>query len=113
MIAELPQPEKRKPGRPKGTPNKSAQITRDEIIRRGAPVKLLCDIAAGRKIKAAGIDGKPTAVFPTLEQRKDAAKILAHKVISDLKTNEITTPNGTLPAVEALLAFAQTLVTPK
>ena len=55
---------KRKPGRPpgyprsggrqKGTPNKTSMLGRDFIIKKGAPIEILCKIAKGEKVLAAG-----------------------------------------------------------
>ncbi len=54
---------KRKPGRPKGlprtggrakgTPNRTNQITRDFIVKNGAPVAFLCSVVKGRRFTSA------------------------------------------------------------
>ena len=54
---------KRKPGRPKGlprtggrargTPNKKNQVTRDFVIREGAPLAFLCGVVRGKRFTAA------------------------------------------------------------
>ncbi len=98
---------KRKPGRPKGyprsggrakgTPNKSSQLGRDFIIRRGAPIEILCKIAKGEKIQAAADTAsasKRNGIYPTIDQRLTAARILAAKVVPDQKAVEIGGPMG-------------------
>ena len=40
-------------GRAKGTPNKSSQLGRDFIIKKGAPIETLCKISKGEKVQAA------------------------------------------------------------
>ena len=97
---------KRKPGRPKGTPrsggrargtpNKKNQVTREFIIREGAPVKFLCQVAKGTRILAAPEPEakKRTWVVPTLEQRIHAATILARKIVPDLKAVEHAGEDG-------------------
>ena len=98
---------KRKPGRPKGYPrsggrakgtaNKSSQLGRDFIIKKGAPIELLCKVAKGEKIQAAA-DSATAAmrngVYPTIDQRLTAARILAAKVVPDQKAIEIGGPMG-------------------
>ena len=105
----MPEPEapKRKPGRPKGYPrsggrakgtaNKSSQLGRDFIIRRGAPIETLCKIAKGEKIQAAADTAsaaKRNGVYPTIDQRLAAARILAAKIVPDMKSVELAGPLG-------------------
>ena len=98
---------KRPPGRPKGQPrtggrakgtaNKSTQIGRDFIIKRGAPIEVLCKIAKGQKIQAAADTAsaaKRHGIFPTIDQRLAAARILAAKICPDMKAVEIAGPQG-------------------
>ena len=97
---------KRKPGRPKGYPrsggrakgtaNKSSQLGRDFIIKKGAPIELLCKVAKGEKIQAAdsASASKRTGIYPTIDQRLTAARILAAKVVPDQKAIEIGGPMG-------------------
>ncbi len=98
--------EKRKGGRPKGYPksggrkpgtaNKSSQLGRDFIIKRGAPIEILCKIAKGEKIQAADSESasKRSGIYPTIDQRLTAARILAAKVVPDQKAVEIGGPMG-------------------
>ncbi len=98
--------EKRKPGRPKGyprsggrakgVPNKSSQLGRDFIIRRGAPIEILCKIARGEKIQSADPESasKRCGIYPTIDQRHAAARILAAKIVPDMKAVEVSGPLG-------------------
>jgi len=93
-------PAKRPPGRPKGlprtggrakgTPNKATSLSRDYIVRRGAPIAFLCSVVRGTAIEAAPEPGarKREKVVPTLDQRIAAAKVLAAKVLPDMKAIE-------------------------
>ena len=82
-------------GRAKGTPNKTTLVGRDFIIKRGAPIELLCKVSRGEKIQAAGDDtSKRHGVYPTVDQRLAAARILAAKIQADLKAVEVTGPLG-------------------
>ena len=121
----MPEPEttetlRRKPGRPKGyprtggrakgTPNKANAITRDYVIRQGAPVAFLCGVVRGKRFTAAAEPGgkKRTHVFPTMDQRLRAAEILSRKVLPDLKTTELTGKDGG-PVALTLLDFLRGL----
>ncbi len=84
-------------GRAPGTPNKSTQLGRDFIIKRGAPVETLCKIAKGEKIMAAADTAsaaKRDGIYPTIDQRLAAARILAAKIVPDLKSIEHAGPAG-------------------
>jgi hypothetical protein len=84
-------------GRAKGVPNKSTQLGRDFIIKRGAPIEILCKIAKGEKIQAAADSAsaaKRNGIYPTIDQRLAAARILAAKIVPDLKSSEITGAQG-------------------
>jgi len=82
-------------GRKKGTANKLTANLKDIIVRRGRPLELLCDVAAGRKIRV-GPQAGPGAKYeyPGLGERIGAAKALLCKIIPDLKANEITGKDG-------------------
>ncbi len=111
---------KRKPGRPKGlprtggrrrgTPNKKNQVTRDYVIREGAPLAFLCSVVRGKRFTAAAEPGgkKRTHVFPSLDQRLRAAEVLSRKVLPDLKTTELTGKDGG-PVALTLLDFLRGL----
>jgi len=83
-------------GRKKGTPNKVNQITRDYITKEGAPIRVLCQIASGKKIKAAAEPGssKAAQIVPTLAERLRAAETLARKIVPDVKAVEVTGAAG-------------------
>ena len=98
---------KRPPGRPKGYPrsggrakgtvNKSTQLGRDFIIRKGAPIETLCKISKGEKVQAAADTASASernGVYPTIDQRLAAARILAAKIVPDQKAVEIAGPLG-------------------
>ncbi len=101
-----PEAPKRKPGRPKGYPrsggrkpgtaNKASQLGRDFIIRKGAPIETLCKIAKGEKIQAADSESasKRSGIYPSIDQRLQAARILAAKVVPDQKAVEVSGPLG-------------------
>ncbi len=75
-------------GRRKGVPNRTNAITRDFIIKEGAPIAFLCNVVKGRRFTSAKEpgDAKRVHVFPTMDQRLRAAEILARKVTPDLKS---------------------------
>ena len=79
-------------GRAKGTPNKKNLVTRDYVIREGAPLAFLCSVVRGKRFTAAAEPGgnKRVHVFPTMDQRLRAAEILSRKVLPDLKSTELT-----------------------
>ena len=101
-----PKPPKKKIGRPKGTPrtggrkkgtpNRSSQVTRDYIVKEGAPVAFLCSVVAGRGFSVAAEPGgsERTKQFPTMDQRLVAARILAAKIVPDLKAVEHVGEDG-------------------
>ena len=113
-------PKRRPPGRPKGyprsggrakgTPNKKNQVTRDFVIREGAPLAFLCGVVRGKRFTAAAEpgDSKRTHVFPSLDQRLRAAEILSRKVLPDLKSTELTGKDGG-PVALTLLDFLKGL----
>ena len=98
---------KRPPGRPKGYPksggrqpgtaNKSTQMGRNFIIKRGAPIEILCKIAKGEKIQAAADSAsaaKREGIYPTIDQRLTAARILASKIVPDMKSVDLSADGG-------------------
>ena len=105
LMAETATP-KRPPGRPKGyprsggrargTPNKKNQVTRDYVIKQGAPLAFLCRVVRGKRFTAAAQlgDNKRTYIYPTLDQSLRAAEILSRKVLPDLKATEVTGKDG-------------------
>ena len=98
--------EKRGPGRPKGypktggrkkgVPNRTRVETLERIESEADPIDFLCRVARGLQFEAATEVGAPEKVkmYPTLDQRLDAAKILARKVLPDSKAVELGGPDG-------------------
>ena len=99
--------QKRPPGRPKGyprtggrakgTPNKSTQLGREFIIKRGAPIEKLCKIAKGEKVMAAADTAsaaKREGIYPTIDQQLAAARILAGKIVPDMKSVDLSADGG-------------------
>jgi hypothetical protein len=84
-------PAPRRPGRPKGSRNKNRVATAERIMAEGDPLGFLCRVVRGNKIRAAATDGATSRswVYPTLDQRKDAAVTLARKVMPDLRPSEV------------------------
>ena len=107
-MTETPDKPKRGPGRPKGggkvagsgrkpgTPNRTNAVTREFIIKEGAPLQFLCNVVKGRRFSTAKEpgDAKRVHVFPTMDQRLNAARILAGKVMPDMKAVEHTGAAG-------------------
>ena len=114
------EPPRKKPGRPKGyprtggrakgTPNRKNQVTRDYVIREGAPLQFLCSVVRGKRFTAAAEPGdrKRTHVFPSMDQRLRAAEILSRKVLPDLRATELTGKDGG-PVALTLLDFLKGL----
>lgn len=97
-------------GRNKGTPNRKNLVTRDYVIKEGAPLAFLCSVVRGKRITAAAApgDSKRVHVFPSLDQRLRAAEILSRKVLPDLKSQELTGKEGG-PVAVTLLDFLKGL----
>ncbi len=97
-------------GRAKGTPNRKNLVTRDYVIREGAPLAFLCSVVRGRRFTRAADPGgnKRIHVFPSLDQSLRAAEILSRKVLPDLKTTELTGKDGG-PVALTLLDFLRGL----
>ena len=84
-------------GRAKGTPNKSTMIGRDFIVKKGAPIEKLCKIASGEKVMAAADSASAAqrnGVYPTLDQQLAAARILAGKIVPDMKSVDLSSDGG-------------------
>jgi hypothetical protein len=91
-------------GRKPGTPNRTTAQLRELISVKGKPIEFLCKVADGQRIRVGpqGGPGKASFCYPSMEQRLEASKILAKKIVADLQSNEITGPGGTPlnPAVD-------------
>ena len=93
---------KRGPGRPKGlgkvpgsgrksgTPNKDRAATIKRIMKESDPIGFLCQVARGVRMAAAEEAGnkKRGWIFPSLDQRIQAAQTLCRKVLPDMKAIE-------------------------
>ena len=77
-------------GRKKGTPNKITATTRERIEKDADPIGFLVNIVNGEPIEVANpADSSQTVtIYPNYEQRQDAAKTLAKKVLPDMKAVE-------------------------
>ena len=67
----------------------TAEIKGD-ILAKGRPIELLCNISRGLKIRVGPVTG-PNAkyVYPTLSERISAAKLLLSKVVPDMRSIEL------------------------
>jgi hypothetical protein len=83
-------------GRPKGATNKNRVATIERIMRESDPIGFLMKIQRGGKIKAAPESGAQTRewIYPTIDQRQDAAQTLARKILPDLRATEHSGPLG-------------------
>ncbi len=77
-------------GRVRGAPNKITATTRERIEKEADPIGFLVNIVNGEPIEVANpADSSSTVtVYPSYEQRQDAAKTLARKVLPDMKAVE-------------------------
>ena len=77
-------------GRVRGAPNKVSAATRERIEEEADPIGFLVDVVNGEPIEVANpSDSSNTVtVYPNYEQRQDAAKTLARKVLPDMKAVE-------------------------
>lgn len=110
-------PPVRRPGRPAGQkktggrkPGQTNLITRDTrayIEKRGRPIQLLAQVAAGNKIRL----GPKQYGWPTMEQRLYAASLLIRKLVPDAKApdgpaapetsiHDLASRNGSHPDIE-------------
>ena len=74
-------------GRRKLTPNKDRTLTVNRIVKLADPIGILCDIASGKRMRVAAEAGSAEAVdaYPTMADRLMALKVLADKVLPELK----------------------------
>ncbi len=77
-------------GRVRGAPNKFSAATRERIEKEADPIGFLVNVVNGEPIEVADpTDLSATStVYPSYEQRQDAAKTLARKVLPDMKAVE-------------------------
>ena len=98
--------QKRGPGRPKGlpktggrrkgVPNRTRVQVLERINQEADPIGFLIGVARGLQFEAATEPGasKKVKMYPTHDQRLDAAKVLARKVLPDQKSIEHAGPLG-------------------
>jgi len=80
----------RRPGRPKGSPNKVSRDARDLLAKHGPDaIKMLCKLAAGQAIYRGTGDDK-RRLEPTLDQSIAAAKVVVDRLVPTLKAVEMT-----------------------
>ena len=89
-MAGRPKGQPKSGGRQKGTANKVNATTRERIEKEADPIGFLVNIVNGEPIEVANpADSSATVtVYPNYEQRQDAAKTLAKKVLPDMKAVE-------------------------
>ncbi len=88
-------PAKPRRGRPRGVPNKVNRIAKEAIVQ-AEPHSFLIRVMEGRKFKRAGTEGaqRTTACYPTLTESISAAETLLKKIAPDLKSQELSGPDG-------------------
>jgi hypothetical protein len=88
-----PVPKKR--GRPKGSVNGATKIAK-EAIAEAEPHVFLIRVMEGRKFRRAGSEGARRTVdcFPTLQESICAAQTLLKKIAPDLRSQELSGPDG-------------------
>ena len=105
------------PGRPPGAPNKVNVATRERIEREADPVGFFIKVAAGEAIEAAvpiGPDRDHTEkvkIYPTLEQRSQAQRVLINKLLPDAKSSPITIALPDVKTVDDVLVAHNAVVT--
>ena len=78
-------------GRRRFRPNQDRALTVDRIIRTADPIGALCRVANGDPLLAAAEPAatEVTLVYPTVADRLTALRILAAKIMPDLKAVEV------------------------
>ncbi len=109
-------PVKRPPGRPRGYPksggrrkgvaNRTRVQTLERINQEADPIGFLIRVAQGYQFEAAAVPGgnEKVKMYPSHDQRLDAAKVLARKVLPDTKSVEMSGEGGE-PFVLQILPF--------
>ena len=83
-------------GRRKGTPNKQTIATREQILEQCDPLKILADVALGKRWAVVDPTDSSKRIwsFPSGDQRIHAVTTLAKKVSPDLRSQELSGPEG-------------------
>ncbi len=86
-MAGRPKGQPKSGGRQKGTANKVSATTRERIEKEADPIGFLVNVVNGEPIEVADPTdpSATTTVYPSFEQRQDAGKTLARKVLPDMK----------------------------
>ncbi len=107
LVAEF---EPRKPGRPKGSPDRKRVMTQEQIAKTADPLGFWLRVAKGRPVQIeAGYRGKRKVMHqPTPEQVFLAQERLLRKIMPDLKATELTGADGG-PVAVTLLDFLRGL----
>ena len=90
-------PAKRKGGRPRGRRNKTYDDLAALIRDKGKPIEFLIKVARGNRIRVSAEDNPNAPAvwrYPSMDQRVDAAKALARKILPDMRATEISGPDG-------------------
>ena len=93
-------------GRRKGVANRTRVQVLERIAQECDPIGFLIAVARGLQFEAAAEPGASVRVkmYPTHDQRIDAAKVLARKVLPDTKSVEMSGEGGE-PFVLQILPF--------
>jgi hypothetical protein len=119
-------PGERRGGRAKGTPNKGNVAARIRIEQEADPVGFMIRVANGEPISAAPWDAdeskrtEAAEIYPTLDQRMHAHRLLLNKQIPDAKSAPVRVAlppvekaEDLLPAMAAVVAaMARGEITP-
>jgi hypothetical protein len=83
-------------GRKRGTPNKTTVATREQILEQCDPLKILADVALGKRwvVVDPADSSKRIWSYPSGDQRIHAVTTLAKKVAPDLRSQELSGPEG-------------------
>ena len=99
VAAGEPSPTKRVPGRPRGAKTKKSSkiLTIAKIIEVADPLRFLADVVNGQAFRAPDENGVYAYTRPTLDQRIQAARYLAGKILPDLRAIDLkSVSDGTL-----------------
>jgi hypothetical protein len=87
-------------GRKKRVPDSTRTATIEQIISTADPVGRLCRIAAGKRFRAAPAPGEdPAWMYPTPADQLAALRILAGKVLPDLRAVDVKTDTDKPPLI--------------
>lgn len=97
-------------GRVAGKPSRGRALSIADIQSRADPLGKLCDVANGRRIKAAASPGEPaTWIVPTLADQIAACRVLAAKLLPDLRSVEAKVENDRPPLILNIVRAPRTV----